>query len=126
MTLYSEYKDQIKAIPPVTRQSIEAAVFEGFDQFVGTKAQIEQREAELNAQVAERYKTASSNRTYQINTILEQYKAALFKQEGLKDDKINEVIYLRAWNMGHSFGYDEVENQFIELVNMVDTISGML
>lgn len=123
MSIYARYAEQIKAIPSFSRQDIEKKVFEGFEDFVGTKAQINERELELRKLVTVDYNNANRQRAEQINAILEQYKKELFETEGFKGrDKVNDIIYHQAYEAAHSYGYTEVENHFIQLVDMVRTI----
>lgn len=52
----------------------------------------------------------------------EKYKTELFAICGHNNTRINEKLWSKAWEDGHSSGYNEVEMIFTDLVDLVDEI----
>jgi len=67
----------------------------------------------------------SARKEWQLaeNMYVEKYKGILFEEEGTDNDEVNELLYAKAWSDSHSSGYGEVENTFIELVELANKIS---
>lgn len=49
----------------------------------------------------------------------EEFELALFKEYGVEDNPKREKCFQLAWERGHSSGYNEVEIQFSEIVELI-------
>jgi hypothetical protein len=47
------------------------------------------------------------------------FKSALFKELGITGHPNAEKLFQIAWDRGHSYGYSEVYNEALELVNLI-------
>jgi hypothetical protein len=56
---------------------------------------------------------ADSNRLHQ------QFKNDLFEEYGVVDNPKRELLYQKAWNLGHAYGYESVATEFGELVELI-------
>jgi restriction endonuclease S subunit len=49
-----------------------------------------------------------------------RFKEKLFEKHGYKlGDPIAEKVYAKAWERGHAYGFNEVENEFDDLIELV-------
>lgn len=51
-----------------------------------------------------------------------EFKQDLFKEFGVEDDSAREIIFRKAWDEGHSAGYQEVYFEFSELMDFVKDV----
>lgn len=51
-----------------------------------------------------------------------EFKQDLFKEFGIEDDPAREIIFHKAWDVGHSCGYHEVYLEFDELMDFVKDV----
>lgn len=51
-----------------------------------------------------------------------EFKQDLFKEFGVEDDPAREIIFRKAWDVGHSSGYHEVYSEFDELMDFVKDV----
>ena len=56
------------------------------------------------------------------NDLISEYKKALYEEESLFSDEMNDIIYSRAWSENHSEGYESVEEEFTDLLDFVGDI----
>ncbi len=55
----------------------------------------------------------------EINKINEAFKLALFKEYGVETNPKREQVFSKAWEEGHSTGYDDVEIYFSDFVDLI-------
>ncbi len=55
----------------------------------------------------------------EINKINEEFKLALFKEYGVETNPKREQAFDKAWEEGHSTGYDDVEIYFSDFVELI-------
>lgn len=112
MRIYPDFEARLKAVPYPNRDEIKARVFDGFDEFVGTKAQLEAREAELAEQVRDELKEGKAEYGCQHREILREFAEALSKAYGTGNQTVDDTLYSLAEDKGHSAGVAEVESYY--------------
>tara|TARA_B100000700_G_scaffold178953_1_gene197602 strand:- start:3080 stop:3541 length:462 start_codon:yes stop_codon:yes gene_type:complete len=63
----------------------------------------------------EEYKTETNQR-------MDEFKKELFNLYGSDNQELNELVYDKAWQDGHSGGLGEVESEFQELMDFAENI----
>lgn len=53
------------------------------------------------------------------NKIDNQFKQDMFKELDIENNEKRDLLFSKAWEMGHSSGYDEVKNYMIDLVDLI-------
>lgn len=64
-------------------------------------------------------------REERINVERERYlefKGDLFKECGVENDPARELIFTKAWDIGHAYGYSEVYSKFEDLLEFVKAV----
>lgn len=120
--IYKTYEDQVKAVSFPDRKAIKEDVFQGFDAFVGTKAEIQARESELAEKAAEKYSEALRKHNSRMKAIREGFKAALSEHYGTGHREIDDRVYDKAWQEGHSSGLHEVEVHYEDLAELAQFV----
>lgn len=110
--IYKEFEKRIQDLSRPDRKAIKEEVFAGFEDFVGTKAEIDAREAELEANMRDLIRKAEVEHRKQANAIKDEFKAALSREYGTEIQEIDDRIYGHAWDEGHSSGLSDVENYY--------------
>lgn len=90
------------------------------EKFVGTKSEIEAKEKELYEQAEEKYKLHCKRRREDQNAKTEEFKNDLAEENGVKNSPKLDLLWSKAWDMGHSSGFSEVKHYFEELVELID------
>ena len=54
-----------------------------------------------------------------VSEITENFKLALFKEHNIETNPKREMVWSKAWEHGHSYGYSEVELNFQDFVELV-------
>lgn len=116
--IYPEYEARLKQVKSRPIEDIKAEIFEGFEDFVGTKAQIEAREAELKEAVEKARRESDQAYADQYNKIISEFAAELSKAYGTEVEKVDDAIYSAAYDRGHSGGLGDVESAYMGLVEI--------
>jgi hypothetical protein len=70
-----------------------------------------------------RWKTQTPNQRKEwenkVSKLEEKWKKWLFKDEGVEKNPKREKCFQIAWEEGHSYGYEEVESCFRDLVELI-------
>jgi len=115
--IYKHFVDMLEDIPPKRSHSeIKKEVFSGFEDFVGTKKQIEEEEARLNDLV--KSESAKQQKAYieHQNSVKEQFKQALFEEYGFGVDAINNKV----WDLVSENSYYDIEWKFEEIIDLAE------
>lgn len=56
---------------------------------------------------------------YETGKVDHEFKEALEKEYGTAGNPKAELLWCKAWEMGHSSGYSEVENYYLDLVELI-------
>lgn len=89
------------------------------ENFVGTKKQIDAALLEAEVRAEADYKE-QRNKYYQEQRELEEmFIKDLFEEFGLKDSKKSRKAYEIAYAHGHSSGYSEIYNYFVDLAELL-------
>lgn len=118
--IYQEFEEKLNKVQYVDAKAIREAVFDGFDEFVGTKAQIEAREKELEKQVEIEKKAFREGWQKERNDIFADFAKALAETYGTGNEKVDAVIYQKAWNEGHSGGLHDVEAAYMDFSDVAE------
>ena len=51
-----------------------------------------------------------------------EFKEDLFKKYGVENDPARELIFSKAWDIGHASGYAEVYSEFEDLMDFVKAV----
>ena len=55
--------------------------------------------------------------------IVEEFKAFLFKEEAFHlTPAVQQLVWAKAWNEGHSEGYGRIEDVFTEYCDFIDSV----
>ena len=59
---------------------------------------------------------------YQADTVRldKEFRADLFAELGITNNPKRDLLFEKAWDMGHSFGYDEVVDRALDLVELIE------
>ena len=55
-----------------------------------------------------------------LNLIEEEFKQALFEDLGISDNPKRELLYSKAYEMGHSSGFSNIYSYASDLVELID------
>ena len=119
--IYPEYEERLKALGEFERPSmaeIESRIFEGFDDFVGTKADIEAREQELKDQVSKEWAAENQKYADQYGEIVGEFVEALHKEYGTGVKELDEAVYREADQRGHAEGVSSIESAYMDLIEI--------
>lgn len=116
--IYPDYERQIQDLTYPDRKAIKAMLFEGFEDFVGTKKEIEAREEALKAQADLEIKEALKQHAQLHNSVLSAFAAALAEEYGTGNPVVDDKVYSLAWEDGHSSGVSEVENHYLDYAEL--------
>lgn len=58
--------------------------------------------------------------------LLEEFKKYIFEVYGCRNDDINNIVFSRAWDKGHSGGLNEVVSYFEDDIEFVNAISNKI
>lgn len=118
--IYTNYQDRLKEIKMRPLNDIKAEIFEGFEDFVGTKAQIEAREKELESKASKAFKEEQNRYADKHNEIMDEFARELSKQYGTGIERADDKVYSAAYERGHSGGVADVESIYIDLVEIAE------
>jgi len=115
--IHTQFVEMLKESPAMHNHSeIKKEIFDGFENFVGTKKQIEEEEARLNDLVkSESDKQRKAYIEHQYN-VKEQFKQAIFAEYGFGVDAINNKV----WDLVSENSYHDIELQFEELIDLAE------
>jgi hypothetical protein len=96
-----------------SRAEIKAEVMKEMDTFVGTKAQLVAKEAELDKKYLSEVNNERSSFNKKVLNLWIEVQQEVSKEEGLDFDhkKVKEAWNI-AWDEAHNAGYGEVVNYF--------------
>jgi hypothetical protein len=56
---------------------------------------------------------------HRTNVLMENFKKDLLEEFGLSDHPKKDIIFDKAWSDGHAYGFHEVYNEMIDLVELI-------
>lgn len=77
---------------------------------------------EIDDNFSEIKKHLSNDRRKANAMFNEAFKDYLAKTHGNDNKKLMDIVYSKAYDEGHAYGFSEVENHFIDLMDFVDEI----
>ena len=51
--------------------------------------------------------------------LADQFKVDLYEEYGVTNNPKNDLLFSKAYELGHSAGYQEIENYFSDLVDLI-------
>lgn len=120
--IYEEFQARVRAIPFPDKKAIKEEVFKGFDDFVGTKSDIDARQSELEEQAKQSYREARRKHGEAVNAVYKDFQDALSKEYGTENKEIDDRVWRKAWDDGHSNGLHEVEVHYDELSELAQFV----
>lgn len=115
--IYTQFVELLKEAPTLCNHSeIKKEIFDGFENFVGTKKQIEEEEARLNYLVKSEYDKQRKAYIEYHEDVKEQFKQALFDQYGFGVDAINNKV----WGLVSDNSFCDIEVKFEELIDLAE------
>lgn len=120
--IYHEFEVKLKNLPVdyPDRKVIRQEVFQGMDDFVGTKAQIAEEEARREQLVKDRYREGQKAYGSAYNEVFQEFKDALYKQYGTDSVAVNDKAYGLAYEEGHSHGLHDIEVNFERIMEVAE------
>lgn len=116
--IYPEYKERAEQITCPSLLSIRLEVFNGFKDFVGTKAQIDARENELHERAYKLEKEARKAFENAYDEVVSEFAEALHKEYGTGVKVLDDAVYGEADRRGHSGGFSDIESVYIDLIEI--------
>ena len=86
---------------------------------VGTREEIDAKEKELLIEANNAFIAHSTKRQKEINEKRLEFKMDLAKENGVEDNPKLDLLWEKAWDLGHSCGLNEVSNYFMNLVDLI-------
>ncbi len=115
-----KYEAELKEIVYPSRKGIRAEVFKGFEDFVGTQAQIDEERSARDARVNELFRERLGKYRADCQAVVRRFKDHLFRQEGTSVQSINERIYKYA-EIEADGSLADIERIFLDLVPLLET-----
>lgn len=112
---YDQYKFRYDGLTHRSKASIKEQFEEELTTFVGTKAQILEKEKEIAARVGTEYIKVRNDYNVERSSIVNEWLIELFSWYQAPKEVL-DLAYSIAYEQGHSSGYSEVESIFEDIV----------
>ena len=87
--------------------------------FVGTKAQYDEKFAEVLSLIIKKETDASTGKNNRVQSKWLEVQSAVEKEQSVEKSPKRGRAWSIAWDKGHSGGYYDVVNKFIDLVDLI-------
>lgn len=115
-----KYENRIKEIKMPSKADLKAEIFKDFENFVGTKAQIEARENELDEALKDAVRKSRIDYDAARNKVIEDFAAELSSFYGTEVKEVDDKLFQIAEQKGHGGGFHEIENHYSDLVELAE------
>ena len=116
-------KKQKELIYPNKQDIIKEFTNKVKNEMVGTYDQINIAIEEAKQAAVEEYKRLRDEYDKELLNINNEFRQWLFMQYGVQNDRVNEIIYSKAWEDGHSWGYHSIAENFVDLTYFIKQIN---
>lgn len=107
-------------MPYPDRNKIRDRFFEGFDALVGTKQQLQDEENRLKKMVEEEHNKQLKLYYKSQVEAMERFKNDMFEELGITDNSKRNLLFEKAWEFGHSCGYESVAAYMCDMVELIE------
>ena len=117
---------EIESVSYPDKRKIEKKEMDKFEKtFVGTMKELEAKQKEIKSNIDEYYKQARKAYYDKTNELEEVLKESVRNDFGM-DKKVFDIVWQRAYEKGHSGGYEEVIVEAGDLFEFVNDIIGAM
>lgn len=110
---FDYYKSDYKSLQSIRRMVYVKHAFDPY--LIDSKTEEELIRSKLEQEVQSIYKSM-----LQANTDkMEEFKRDLFKDLDIEDNPKRELLYDKAWEMGHAYGFSEVYSKACDMVDLI-------
>lgn len=108
------------SIPNKTKGEFFAELEFELNNFVGTRKELHQAEKEANIKAHELAKENTKKRSEEMGRKYNEFKMDLATDNGIPHDHPKlDLLWQKAWEMGHSYGLSEVKIHFDDLAELI-------
>lgn len=101
-------------------KKLRADLFSIMLTFVGTKLQIEEKEASLELEQKNKVRALRDNYNAELKKLKSEFKSDIEDEHGTSNNPKKDLLFEKAWSMGHSSGYNEVYHYYSDLVDLIE------
>lgn len=114
-----KYVAEYNAIKHPNKQDITEKVYTGFENFVGTQAQINAENNKLQQKVSEIYKEEKEKHYAEKRKVEGKFKKELFEEFDITDNPKAELLYSKCYMMSDGFIANDIYYKMEELVELI-------
>lgn len=114
-----EYYINVTSASYPNKKKIKDEIFVGFEEYVGTVAELKKRKEYLESLVTKEYKKQLASYNKELAKLEEEFKRDAFEELDISDNPKKDKLYSVAYQKGHSYGYGQI---FTEMCDMVELI----
>lgn len=116
----------IEAEPYPLKQQVKEEEMDKFEKtFVGTKKELEEKQKEVDETINNIYRQKRKSYYDRINELEDKLKEAV-REDFDMDKKVFDIVWRKAYEKGHSDGYEEVIIEAEDLYDFVNDIIGAM
>jgi hypothetical protein len=128
--IYDEFEDQCIAMSTPSLSVKVRDIFNDADislmSFSGTQKQIDDEKFRLNESAQKEAQIVSCEHIVKVQAIYDAFKQALALEYGTKIESINDLIYSKSYDAGHSGGMVSVEEQYASTAEVIHDVMEVL
>ena len=110
---FDYYKSDYKSLQSIRRMVYVKHAFDPY--LIDSKTEEELIRSKLKQEVQSIYKSMLQSNTDKM----EEFKRDLFKDLDIEDNPKRELLYDKAWEMGHAYGFSEVYSKACDMVDLI-------
>lgn len=110
---FDYYKSDYKSLQSIRRMVYVKHAFDPY--LIDSKTEEELIRSKLEQEVQSIYKSMLQSNTDKM----EEFKRDLFKDLDIEDNPKRELLYDKAWEMGHAYGFSEVYSKACDMVDLI-------
>lgn len=110
---FDYYKSDYKGLQTIRRMVYVKHAFDPY--LIDSKTEEELIRSKLEQEVQTIYKSMLQSNTDKM----EEFKCDLFKDLDIEDNPKRELLYDKAWEMGHAYGLSEVYSKACDMVDLI-------
>ena len=110
---FDYYKSDYKSLQSIRRMVYAKHAFD--PDLIDSKTEEELIRSKLEQEVQSIYKSMLQSNTDKM----EEFKRDLFKDLDIEDNPKRELLYDKAWEMGHAYGFSEVYSKACDMVDLI-------
>lgn len=112
-----EYYDKaVNSVRPLSAIKLDVYKANGFDTTCFDSLKELEREKKRLNEIAIKTKQSQSERAQKV---INEFKNDMFNELGIQDNPKRELLYQKAYEMGHSYGFSEVFSYACDLAELI-------